>query len=126
MLISALLSLFLGIGGYFLLETWVEANAHEIAVPSWYNGWYDGGRFIGEFYRLPDGSDVGRFTDVRALAPAGVDPETWVTDEVRLVVIGVHAPDYPGWVATEIAAFGAFGVAWLAATFAIVERRRPF
>jgi hypothetical protein len=125
-LISALLSLFLGVGGYLLLETWVDANAHEIAVPSWFNGQYDGGRFTGEFYRLPDGSDVGRFTDLRALAPAGVDPETWVTDEVRVVAIGVHAPDYPGWAATEIAAFGAFAIAWVLATFAIVERRRPF
>jgi hypothetical protein len=41
-LISALLSLFLGVGGYLLLETWVDANAHEIAVPSWFNGQYDG------------------------------------------------------------------------------------
>jgi hypothetical protein len=125
-LISALLSLFVGVGGYVLLETWVDANAHEVAVPSWFNGQYDGGRFTGEFYRLPDGSEVGRFTDLRALAPAGVDPDTWVTEEVRVVVIGVHAPDYPGWVATEIAVFGVFALAWLLATFAIVERRRPF
>ena len=125
-LISALLSLFLGVGGYLLLETWVDANAHEIVVPSWYNGQYDGGRFTGEFYRLPDGSEVGRFTDLRALAPAGVDADTWVTEEVRVVAIGVHAPDYPGWVATEVAAFGAFALVWLLATFAIVERRRPF
>jgi len=125
-LMSALLTLFLGIGGYLLLNTWVEANAHEVAVPSWYNGEYDGGKFIGEFYRLPDGSEVGPFTDVRALAPAGVDPDTWVADDVRVIAIGVHAPDYPAWVVTEIAVFGAFGLAWLAATFAIVERRRPF
>ncbi len=125
-LISALLSLFLGVGGYLLLETWVDANAHEIAVPSWFNGWYDGGRFTGEFYRLPDGSEVGRFTDLRALAPAGADPETWVTEEVRVVAIGVHAPDYPRWVATEVAVFGVFGLVWLLATFAIVERRRPY
>lgn len=125
-LISALLSLFLAVGGYLLLETWVDANAHEIAVPSWYNGWYDGGRFTGEFYRLPDGTDVGRFTDITALAPAGVDPEAWVADEVHVIAIGVHSPDYPGWVVTEVVAFGAFGLAWLAATFTIVERRPPF
>lgn len=125
-LISALLALFLGVGGYLLLTTWVEANAHEVAVPSWYNGEYDGGKFIGELYRLPDGSEVSRFTDVRALAPAGVDREAWVADDVRVIAIGVHAPDYPAWVMTEIAVFGTFGLAWLAATFAIVERRRPF
>ena len=32
---------------------------------------------------------------------------------------------YPRWVATDVAVFGVFGLAWLAATFAIVERRRP-
>jgi hypothetical protein len=55
-----------------------------------------------------------------------VDPEKWVTDEVDVIAIGVHASDYPAWVVTEIAAFGAFALAWLLATFAIVERRRPF
>lgn len=125
-LITTLLALFLAVGGHLLLETWVETNAHEIAVPSWFNGEYDGGRFTGSFYRLPDGSEVDRrFTDAITLAPAGVDPDTWVA-EVQVVAIGVHAPDYPAWVATEVAVFGAFGLAWLAATFAIVERRRPF
>ena len=123
-LISALLALFLGVGGHFLLDAWVEANAHEIAVPSWFNGEYDGGRFVGQFYRLPDGSEVSSF-DIGGLAPAGVDPDAWVAG-LQVVAVGVHAPDYPGWVATEIAVFGAFGLAWLAATFAIVERRRPF
>lgn len=125
-LVSALLALSLGIGGYLLLDNWVEGNAHEIAVPSWYNGWYDGGKFIGEFYRLPDGTEAGWDTDLGALAPIGVDPESWVASEINVIAVGVHSPDYPGWVATEIAAFGAFGVAWLVATFAIVERRRPF
>lgn len=123
-LLSALLALFLGIGGYFLLDTWVEANAHEIAVPSWYNGEYDGGKFTGRFFRLPDGSEVSDF-DIGALAPAGVDPDAWVA-QLQVVAVGVHAPDYPWWVATEIVAFGALGLVWLAATFAIVERRRPF
>ena len=123
-LLSALLALFLGIGGHFLLDTWVEANAHEIAVPSWFNGEYDGGKFIGEFYLLPDGSEVSRI-NIGARVPAGVDPDAWVA-QLPVVAIGVHAPDYPGWVATEIAVFGAFGLVWLAATFVIVERRRPF
>ncbi len=123
-LLSALLALFLSVGGHVLLERWVEANAHEIAVPSWFNGEYDGGKFTGQFYRLPDGSEVSSF-DIGALAPPGVDPDAWVAG-LHVVAVGVHSPDYPGWVATEIAAFGAFGLAWLAATFAIVERRRPF
>jgi hypothetical protein len=40
--------------------------------------------------------------------------------------VGVHTPDYPGWVATEVAVFGVFGLVWIAATFTIVEQRRPF
>jgi len=127
-LISALLTLFVWAGGQGFFTAWVSAKAHEIDVPFRYNGSYDGGRFIAglEHYRLPDGTIAGRFTDLRALAPAGVDPETWVADEVDVVAVGVHSPDYPGWVAAETAAFGVFGIAWLAATFAIVERRRPF
>jgi len=49
-----------------------------------------------------------------------------MAEEVGVMAVGVHSPDYPGWVADETAAFGTFGMAWLAATFAIVERRRPF
>jgi hypothetical protein len=129
-LLSSLLAILLVAGGWGLLETWVDANAHEIAVPSWYNGWYDGGRFVGyTSFLLPDGRVIENFqgsVDVLALAPAGVDPEVWVAEEVRTIAHGVHSPDYPAWLVTEVAVFGAFGVAWLAATFAIVERRRPF
>jgi ABC-2 family transporter protein len=129
-LLSSLLALFLVVGGWGLLETWVDANAHEIAVPSWYNGWYDGGRFVGyTSFLLPDGRVIENFqgsVDVLALAPAGVDPEAWFAEEVSTIAHGVHSPDYPAWLVTEVAAFGTFGIAWLAATFAIVERRRPF
>jgi hypothetical protein len=127
-LISALLTLFVWIGGQGLFTAWVNANAHEIVVPLHYNGTYDGGKFISglDHYRLPDGTIADRATDVRALAPTGVDPERWVADEVVVVAVGVHSPDYPGWLAAETAAFGTFGIAWLATTFAIVERRRPF
>jgi ABC-2 family transporter protein len=129
-LLSSLLALFLVAGGWGLRETWVEANAHEIAVPFWFNGWYDGGEFVGyTSYLLPDGRLIENFqgsVDVLSLAPAGVDPEVWVAEEVRTIAHGVHSPDYPAWLVTEVAAFGAFGLAWLAATFVIVERRRPF
>ncbi len=127
-LISTLLTVFVWAGGQGLFTAWVNANAHEIDVPSYYNGSYDGGKFISalEHYRLPYGTIADRFTDVQALAPAGVAPKTWVAEEVDVVAVGVQSPDYPGWVAAETAAFGAFGIAWLAATFAIVELRRPF
>jgi hypothetical protein len=126
-LLSALFALFLGIGGYYLLDTWVHANAHEIAVPSWFNGEYDGGRFIDARYDLPDGRIIDRLEfDPVTMAPPGVDPDVWMANSVKVVAIGVHAPDYPAWVATEIAIFGALGLAGIAATFAIVDRRRPF
>jgi hypothetical protein len=112
-------------GGLLLLETWTDVNAHEIDVPFQFNGWYDGGRFIGALYHLPDGRIVDTSFDLAALAPSGVDPEAWM-DQVKFGAIGVHSPDYPAWIMTEVAAFGAFAVLWLAATFAIVERRRPF
>jgi hypothetical protein len=126
-LLSALLALLLSIGGYFLLETWVDANAHDIDVPSWFNGEYDGGRFIGHAqYHLPDGRIIGEFFSRENLAPPGVDPDAWMASNVKVVATGVHSPDYPAWLVTEVAVFGAIGLVGLAATFLIVERRRPF
>jgi len=127
-LISALLAGFVFAGAHLLLLGWVNASAREINVPSWFNGWYDGGRFIGEaqYYRLPDGTEADRFTDIYSLAPADVDPETWVAENVDVIAVGVHSPDYPGWIVTETAAFGAFAIVLLGTTFAIVERRRPY
>lgn len=126
-ILSSLLALFLWAGGHLLFETWLDANAHEIAVPSWFNGWYDGGRFVGHStYLLPDGRVLSGSMDVLSHAPAGVDAEAWLADEVRVIAYGVHAPDYPAWLVAEVGAFGAFGVAWLAAAVAIVDRRRPF
>jgi hypothetical protein len=124
-LLSSLLALLLAVGGFALLETWVDANAHDIDVPSWFNGEYDGGRFVGQRYYLPDGRVIDQGFDLAALAPPGVDPDAWVAS-LKVVAIGVHSPDYPTWLLTEVAAFGTFGLVWLAATFAIVERRRPF
>lgn len=124
-LVSALLALFLAVGGRFLLDTWVESNAHEIAAPSWFNGEYDGGVFTGRLYRLPDGTMADSRGDIGSLAPAGVDVDAWIAG-LPVVAIGVHSPDYPGWLATEVAVFGGLGLAGIAATFAIVERRRPF
>ena len=125
-LLSSLLALFLVAGGWGLLETWVDANAHQIAVPSWYNGEYDGGRFVGQLYHLPDGRVLNSSVAWGYFVPPGVEADTWFAENVKVVALGVHSPDYPAWLITETAVFGAFGVAWLAATFAIVERRRPF
>ena len=124
-LISSLVALSLAIGGYLLFDTWVHANAHEVDVPFRFNGEYDGGRYVGHNYYLPDGSIVDNGFDLAALAPPGVDPDAWVAS-LKDAAIGVHSPDYPAWLLTEVATFGAIGLACLAATFAIVERRRPF
>lgn len=126
-LLSALAALVLAVGGFGLLATWVDANAHDIEVPSWFNGEYDGGRFVGRAqYHLPDGRIIGEGFSRENLAPPGVDPEAWVASNVKVVATGVHSPDYPAWLVTEVMTFGLIGLACVAATFAIVERRRPF
>jgi hypothetical protein len=126
-IISALLALFLWAGGFALLGAWTEAAAHDISVPSWFNGEYDGGKFTGFFYVLPNGERIDpRFTDVSSLAPAGVDAEEWLETTVRKVAVGVVSQDYPGWLITSLAVFGGLGVLAIGLTFVIVERRRPF
>jgi hypothetical protein len=126
-LISALLAFFLWAGGLLLLVNWVDANAHEIAVPSWFNGEYDGGRFTGRFQRLPDGQRIdSRFQDARSFAPPGVDPERWYDENVQVIALGVTSPDYPAWVATETLVYGGVALAGVLVTLVVVERRRPF
>jgi hypothetical protein len=126
-LLSSLLALLLAVGGFGLLETWVDANAHDIDVPSWFNGEYDGGRFVGHAqYHLPDGRIIGEEFSRENFAPPGVDPDAWVASSVKVVATGVHSPDYLAWLVTEGATFGFIGLAFVIATFAIVERRRPF
>ncbi len=69
-------------------------------------------------------SSTSRSTSGRLLRRASI--LTPGSASLKVVAIGVHSPDYPAWLLTEVAAFGTFGLVWLAATFAIVERRRPF
>jgi hypothetical protein len=92
--LSSLVALFLVPGGWLLFEAWFNANAHAVAVPPWFNGEYDGGRFRGS--------------------------GGWPT------AFGVVSADYPAWLATQVLAFGSVGLAFIASTYAIVERRRPF
>jgi len=127
-ILSGLLALFLAVGGLMLFETWVEANGHEIEVPSWFNGEYDGGIFRGQgAWRLPDGTVISGFdADPGAYAPVGVDPNLWVEQNVQKIAYGVVSADYPAWIATEVAAFGVVALIFVASTYTIVERRRPF
>lgn len=127
-ILSGLLALFLAVGGLMLFETWVEANGHEIEVPSWFNGEYDGGIFRGQgAWRLPDGTVISGFdSDPGAYAPVGVDPSRWVEQNVQKIAFGVVSADYPAWIATEVAVFSFFGLILVATTYTIVERRRPF
>ncbi len=127
-ILSGLLALFLAVGGRMLFQAWVEANGHEIEVPSWFNGEYDGGVFRGQgAWRLPDDTVISGFdADPGAYAPVGVDPSRWVEQNVQKIAYGVVSADYPAWIATEIAAFGVVGLILVASTYAIVERRRPF
>lgn len=127
-ILSALLALFLAVGGRMFFERWVEVSAHQLEVPSWFNGEYDGGKFSGQAaWRLPDGTVIeGWDADPGSYAPAGVDREAWVADNVQRLATGVIAADHPAWVATDALTFGGIGFALIAATYAIVERRRPF
>ena len=127
-LTSALLLLVLWVGGQWLYQSWIEASAHEIEVPHWFNGWYDGGVFTDSGrYRLPDGVLIDDpFVDPATLAPPGVDPATWIEENLTQLAFGVHSPDYPGWMAIEILAFGLLAIGLIGATYVIVERRRPF
>jgi hypothetical protein len=127
-ILSALLALFLAVGGWMLFEQWIQGSAHQIDVPSWFNGEYDGGVFRGpEAWRLPDGTVIsGWDADPGAYAPVGVDRDAWVRDNVQRIATGVVSADYPSWVATDAAVFGGIGLALIIATYAIVERRRPF
>lgn len=127
-ILSALLALFLAVGGRMLFEQWIEGSAHQIEVPSWFNGEYDGGVFRGpDAWRLPDGTELsGWDADPGSYAPVGVDRDAWVRDNVQRFATGVVSADYPAWIATDAAAFGGIGIAFIAAAYAIVERRRPF
>jgi hypothetical protein len=127
-ILSALLALFLAVGGWMLFEQWIQGSAHQIDVPSWFNGEYDGGVFRGpEAWRLPDGTVIsGWDADPGSYAPVGVDRDAWVRDNVQRIATGVVSADYPSWVATDAAVFGGIGLALIIATYAIVERRRPF
>jgi len=127
-ILSALLALFLAVGGRMLFEQWIEVNSHQLEVPSWFNGEYDGGVFRGPAeWRLPDGTVLaGWDADPGSYAPVGVDRDAWVRDNVQRLATGVVSVDYPTWAVTDAAVFGGIGLALIIATYAIVERRRPF
>jgi hypothetical protein len=126
-ILSALLTLFLAVSVWGLFEQWVQVSAYQIEVPTWFNGEYDGGEFRRpDAWRLPDGTVLaGWDADPGAYAPAGVDRDAWVRDNVQRLATGVVSADYPAWVATDAAVFGGMGIAFMAATYAIIERRRP-
>ena len=111
-----------------LFEQWIERNSHQLDVPSWFNGEYDGGVFRGSaVWRLPDGTVLADWdADPASYAPVGVDRDAWVRDNVQRLATGVVSTDYPSWVATDAAVFGGIGLALIIATYASVERRRPF
>lgn len=57
--------------------------------------------------------------------PVGVDRDAWVRDNVQRLATGVVSANYPSWVATDVVVFGGIGIVLIAATYSIVERRRP-
>ena len=127
-ILSALLAIFLAVGGWMLFEQWIQVSAHQMEVPSWFNGEYDGGVFRGPGeWRLPDGTVLsGWDADPGSYAPVGADRDAWVRDNVQRLATGVVSADYPAWVATDAAVFSGIGITFIAAAYAIVDRRRPF
>lgn len=125
---SALFALILAYGSYRLFTTWLEASAYKMPVPAWFNGEYDGGKFVDRSFLLPDGSVTADFGAVDALAPSGTDDQraAWIEANVPKLAVGVVSADYPSWVVTLGAVFGGGGLAMLGATFVVVDRRRPF
>ena len=104
-ILSAALAFWLAVGGRMLFEQWADTNAHQIEVPSWFNGEYDGGKFTGQAaWRLPDGTVIeGWDSDPGSYAPPGVDREEWVEENVQRLATGVVSADYPAWAATDAA-----------------------
>lgn len=127
-ILSAQLALVLGVGSWGLFEQWIQVSAHQLEVPAWFNGEYDGGEFRGPAgWRLPDGTVLwGWDADPGLYAPVGVDRDSWVRDHVQRLATGVVSADYPAWLVTDAAAYGGLGLVLIGATYALVERRRPF
>lgn len=127
-ILSSMLALFLAVGGRQLYDKWVQVSEHQIEVPSWFNGEYDGGVFEGPVgWRLPDGTILeGWDADPAQYAPDGIDPNAWVQTNVQQLWSGVVSADYPAWVVFDAGVFGGITLALIGATYAIVDRRRPY
>ncbi len=83
---------------------------------------------FGVLLRAPDGTLYPFDEEVEAsLAPAGVpEPETWLYDHgFTLAQLGVADEAARGWIPYETALWGALGVASLAATTLLIDRKRP-
>lgn len=83
---------------------------------------------FGVLLRAPDGTLYPLDNDVEAaLAPSGEpEPETWLYDHgYTLVQLAVTDEAARGWIPYETAAWTAMGVAALAASALVIDRRRP-
>ncbi|HEY3523400.1 MAG TPA: hypothetical protein VGK63_06825 [Candidatus Limnocylindrales bacterium] len=83
---------------------------------------------FGVYLRAPDGTFYPLDSEVAAtLAPPGVqEPETWLYDHgYTLAELAVTDEAARGWIPYEAALWAAAGIASLAATALLIDRRRP-
>jgi hypothetical protein len=114
---------------WFALWAWVDANAILIDGR---NGNTNGGLTIGgQWYQTADGTLL-RGDEAWASVPANVledptgeGPFAWLHDHYREVYRGVPASYAPTWAAIETIGLGVVAAVLIAASFVVVERRRP-
>ena len=125
-IIGALVSLVLVYNVSAISYTWLESQKAVVADVSGresgtWNGWTYGSAWL-----APDGTQLSD-EDGFALVPQGaLDPEAWLRDRgFRWVIIGVSEEAAVGWAQYDVLIFGLIGIASLAGSIVVVDRRRP-
>jgi hypothetical protein len=112
-----------GMLGVGLTDQWLKANvAYRTDSVNPYT--LPGGVIYGTMSRGADGLVVSDEVAL-SMAPPGVDPFMWVSQNYENVYATVPASEYPRYVLIESGALGIVIVLGGLAAFAVVERRRP-
>jgi hypothetical protein len=104
---------------------WMVANQVELDGR---NGYVAGGEIMtGQMYVDPSG-EVLRPDEAFARIPSGLSDEeatAWMSANMREVYYGVPASAVPAWERLEVLGLAAGSILLIAASFVVVERRRP-